>query len=143
MIDRELIFYETSLGELGEIKTEIVSEIERHHISRLSHLGKTAREFNIDIGKVWHHNVSPYAMDEDYQNPDFKTLEKMYAVGRNMAIDMMDLSNAANRLKDYLGRKEKTKKSGIGDKPNITINIDGDVSGNLVVGDDNELSEKS
>src|SRR5688572_26575135 len=64
MIERELIFYKTSLEEISEIKTEMNSEVENHHISRLDHLGKTAHEFNIDIGKIWHLNVSQYAVDE-------------------------------------------------------------------------------
>jgi hypothetical protein len=96
-------FYETSIGEITEIIAGINTEIEPHHINRVRALGKSANELNRRFGYVWHRGD----VHKDYENPEFSIVEQMYGRGRDMAVDMMDLTNLAVRLEDFVGRKGK------------------------------------
>jgi len=97
-------FYETSIKEITEILEGISAEVELHHITRLRSLGESATKLNHRFGNVWHRGD----VREDYGNPEFTMIERMYAEGRDMAIDMMDLINLAVRLEEFVGRKGKT-----------------------------------
>ncbi len=99
-----LKFYETSIVEIGSIIHDLESEVQENHISRLRSLAKTAHDLNIDFGRVWHQEYKP----KDYGEPNFSNVEKIYALGRDMVVDMLDLSNAAARLEDFIGMKSGT-----------------------------------
>jgi hypothetical protein len=99
-----LKFYETSITEISGIIQDLETEVQENHISRLRSLAKTADDLNIDFGRVWHREYKP----KDYGEPNFSNVEKIYALGRDMVVDMLDLSNAAARLEDYLGMKSGT-----------------------------------
>jgi hypothetical protein len=101
-----LKFYRTALSEIREIRNEIPLDIKQHHVARLARLGKTSRELDLEFGSAWHKKIDPYTTNDDYRNPNFQMLERMYARGRDMAIDTIDLSNVAARLADYVGRKQ-------------------------------------
>jgi len=105
-------FYETSNAEIDEITQNLEIDVQQHQIARLRSLAKTAHELNLDFGRVWHREYGP----KDYGNPNFLSVERIYARGRGMVVDMLDLSNAAARLEAFLGMKsgkvdqEKPKK---------------------------------
>jgi len=97
-----LKFLQTSESELQDICMEVNQEVQKHHVVRIDSLYRTAKELNIQFGKTWHscnYNIA------DYTEPNFLALEKLYQQGRNMAADMLDLGNLANRLRDFVGRK--------------------------------------
>jgi hypothetical protein len=135
LLARAVKFYETSLNEIVEIREQIPIEVESHHVNRLRSLGNTSHELNLEFGDVWHHDVRP----KDYGESNFMIFEKLYIDGRELSIDMEDLSNVAARLEDFVGRKGRANKLA----NNINVNIGRDFSGNLIVGDDNEAKNES
>ncbi len=94
-------FYDTSIKEINEILGEIQVEVQSHHISRLRRLSECAVKLNIEYGRVWHQEY----IYKDYGEPNFRILESMYAEGRDMAVDMLDLSGVVARLTDFVGKK--------------------------------------
>lgn len=101
MIEYALKHYKTAQSELKEIKASIENSVEKHHVTRLSSLAKNAHEINIDLGKVWHQQYE----NKEYGDENFSIVENIYADSRDMAVNMLDLSNIASRLKDFIGRK--------------------------------------
>jgi len=119
LIQRSIKFYNTSIQEISEIVKEIQEEVRSDHVRRLCTLSKTARKLNNDYGTIWHQKYD----NKEYNNKYFKLVEELYREGRQMAIDMLDLSNIAVRLKDFIGKKTKPKQKAWYDifelKPNI------------------------
>ena len=99
-------FYDTSIREISEMVKEIQEEVRSDHIARIRRLYKTASELDRDYGRIWHQNYR----HKEYGNKDFKLVEDLYAQGRDMAIDMRDLSNLAARLEDFVGKKAQPKR---------------------------------
>ena len=99
-------FFETSLEELGGITKELGIEVQDNHISRINSLAKTAGKLSRDFGQTWNREYGP----KDYGEPNFNNVEEIYRLGRGMAVDMVDLSNVAARLKDFLGMKSENNK---------------------------------
>jgi len=94
-------FYDTCIKEIKEILSEMLLEIQQHHVTRIQSLYTTADELNLRFGDVWHREYKP----KEYGNENFWLVEQMYAKGRDMSVDMLDLSNLAARLKDFVGKK--------------------------------------
>jgi hypothetical protein len=104
LVGYALKFYQTSEKELAEILEDIkTAEIQTNHVTRLSSMAETADKLNRRYGAVWHKE----SFFKDYQNPDFRRVEKIYAKGRDMAVDMLDLDSLAIRLNVFIGRKGK------------------------------------
>ena len=106
IVEYALKHYKTTQSELKEIKEEIENSVEEHHVKRISSMAKVAHEINIDIGKRWHNDY----LKKDYGNKDFSIVERIYADTRDMAVNLLDLSNISARLKDYVGRTNKDVK---------------------------------
>ncbi len=132
---RAHMFYTTALTEINEIRDQMPLEVQPNHVTRLERIGKTSYEINMEWGDTWHNRMKP----KQYGDPNFIILEDLYAKSRDMAVDLMDLSNVADRLKDYIGRKGKLGQNNLG-ASNINVNIGRDFSGNLIVGSDNEAN---
>lgn len=116
--------YKTTQEELSEIANEIDIEVKEHHIRRLQKIASVASEINIDIGKIWHQQYDC----KDYGNCNFKIVERIYCDARDMAVNLLDMSNIAGRLNDYVGKTNKTNvmKSesfsiNVSDSNNVTI----------------------
>ena len=76
-----------------------------HHCARLRKIGVRSHKLNLDFATLWNKG---YPDDKkDYDNPLFKKVETLYSEGRDMAIGLMDLSNLAERLNDYIGKSIK------------------------------------
>jgi hypothetical protein len=103
-----LKFYETSLEEIREILDGVQNKVERNHVARLRTLARTAIKLNRRFGQAWHQYPWEVAKQKQYGKPNFKILEGMYEVGRDMAVGMLDLGNLANRLNDFVGRGSRT-----------------------------------
>lgn len=116
-------FYDTCIKEIKEILSEMLSEIQQNHITRIQRMYKTADELNLQFGDVWHRDYKP----KEYGNENFRLVEQMYAKGRDMSVYMLDLSNVAERLKDFVGKKnyglQKTNLDLKNVHPNISILI--------------------
>jgi hypothetical protein len=99
--------YETAIVEFEEIKKELKNEVKEHHIKQLSKIATVAREINFDIGKIWHQQYD----DKEYGDKDFLIVERIYGDTRDMAVNLIDVSNMANRLKDFIGKTKNMQKN--------------------------------
>ena len=92
--------YDTVIVELKDIHKDINNEVKEHHVKRLQKISTTAQEINMSIGKIWHQEYD----NKDYDNPNFRIVERIYCDTRDMAVNLLDISNIAERLKDYIGK---------------------------------------
>ncbi|OHB97091.1 MAG: hypothetical protein A2W74_04860 [Planctomycetes bacterium RIFCSPLOWO2_12_38_17] len=125
--------YKTAQEELAEIPKEIQSEVREHHCKRLQRLSAVASEINRDIGKIWHQQYN----GKEYKNEDFQIVENIYCDTRNMAVNLLDTSNIAERLNDFIGKTKVTmeKNQNLGGISNTTF---GDNT-TIIVGDHNQV----
>ncbi|MBA4320141.1 MAG: hypothetical protein C0412_17210 [Flavobacterium sp.] len=98
-------FFERSNKEISEINKEIGEEVQTHHVTRLNTIGIKASEINRQIGALWNREYPGQL--KDYQNPNFRKVEKLYNNSRDAVADLLDLTNLASRLQDYIGKKMK------------------------------------
>lgn len=131
IIAYSLKHYKTAKDELSEISKEIQNEVREHHCKRLQRLSTVANEINRDIGKIWHQDYGA----KQYGNTDFRIVERIYGDTRDMAVNLLDTSNIAERLTDFIGKTKTTmdKNQNIGDISNTTF---GD-NATIIVGDNN------
>lgn len=47
--------------------------------------------------------------NKQYGTKEFTTVERIYSDTRDMAVNLLDMSNMANRLKDYIGKENINK----------------------------------
>lgn len=136
IVSYSLKHYKTSQAELKEIADEIQIEVREHHYKRLQRIATVADEINISIGKIWHQEYDR----KEYGNSDFRIVEDIYGDTRDMAVNLLDISNIASRLQDFIGKTKitmdnKTNNSG------FSGNVIGDnFSGNtIIIGDHNQV----
>ena len=110
MIAYSLKHFRTAKTEFNDILSDIEYEIKEHHYTRLLRIGNVASEINIDIGKLWHQDYN--LTFQDYGNEEFAKVETVYAITRDTAVNLLDISNLAVRLKDFIGKTNlKMKKN--------------------------------
>jgi len=93
--------YNTSIEEFEDIRKDLLLEVKEHHVKRLEKISKVAQEINVDIGKIWHREYD----NKNYGNPNFRFVEDIYGDTRDMAVNLLDISNIAERLRDFVGKK--------------------------------------
>ena len=103
-----LKFYKTSVKEISGMLPEFGKEVRRDHVARIKTLFKVAAELNRDFGIAWHQHYEK----KEYGKDEFKLVQKLYREGRGMAIDMLDLSNLAKRLEDFVGKRSENVNGG-------------------------------
>jgi hypothetical protein len=96
-----LKFFDTSVKEILQINIELLIEVKEYHIRQLRKMAKVARDLNSSFGTTWHNDYG----FKDYSNSDFRIVELIYAKGRDMVVNMLDISNMASRLEDYVGKQ--------------------------------------
>lgn len=123
--------FKTAQEELSEIAQEIQLEVREHHCKRLQRIATVADEINVDIGQIWHNRYN----GKEYGNPDFMIVEDIYGDTRDMAVNLLDISNIASRLKDFIGKTKITmeKNQNLGGISHTTF---GD-NATIIVGDQN------
>ena len=127
--------YRTTVTELGEIVEEIKNEVQEHHFRRLQRISKVANEINSEIGQVWNRKYDDKI--KDYGEKKFLQVEQVYSDTRDMAVNLLDISNIASRLKDYIGKNNNMgNKNKLGDLSNNTFN--GHTT--IIVGDNNKVN---
>lgn len=92
--------FNTAITEFEEIINDLQIEVKPHHILRLQRISNVAGKINVDIGKVWHQKY----LRKDYSNDNFRIVEEIYSGTRDMAVNLLDTSNIAERLKDFIGK---------------------------------------
>jgi len=108
LVAYSMTFYKTSLSEISEMLVQFTREVKNGHVVRIKKLGKLAGEINRDFGLAWNRDYGR----KEYGKEEFKLVEKIYEEGRGMAIDMLDLSNVAERLEDFVGTKGEAANEG-------------------------------
>lgn len=99
--------FNTVITEFEDIPKDLIIEVEDHHITRLNKIAKVSQEINVDIGKVWHQEYD----NKEYGEDNFRLVENIYADTRDMAVNLLDIANLAERLKDFIGRKGNRMKT--------------------------------
>ena len=92
--------YNTAITE--EIHKDLKNEVKEHHIKRLRKISTVSREINVSIGRIWHQEYD----NDDYDNSNFRIVERIYCDTRDMAVNLLDISNVAERLNDYIGKSK-------------------------------------
>ena len=128
--------YKTTQAELQEIANEIQIEVREHHFKRLQRIATVADEINVNIGRIWNQEYD----GKEYGNSDFEIVENIYGDTRDMAVNLLDISNIASRLHDFIGKTKITmenKTKSIGFSGNV---IGDNFSGNtIIIGDHNQV----
>ena len=135
IVGYSLKHYETVASECSDIISDIKKRrVEEHHCNRLIKTAEVSQKINVDIGKYWNNKNEIY---KNYDDPNFRFIENIYADTRDAAIYFLELENIAIRLTDFIG-----KTSGMEDKQPST-NFQGAQFGHntvIVVGDNNVVS---
>jgi hypothetical protein len=92
--------YDTTIIELNDIYKDLNIEVKEHHIKRLERIGTVAFEINVNIGRTWHNQYN----SKDYGNKNFRIVESIYIDTRNTVVNLLDMSNIAARLNDFIGK---------------------------------------
>ena len=103
IIGYALRLYNTTKSEFNDIIEDIQFEVAEHHCRRLNKIAETAQEVNVDIGQVWHRKYD----NKEYGNDDFRKVENIYGFTRDVAANLTDTYNIAERLKDFIGKSNK------------------------------------
>ena len=101
-------YIERSKDEIKEISKEIQNEIQQNHVSRLRKIGIKADELNRELGQMWNREYPDRL--KDYNNNDFRKVETLYGKSRDAAANLLDLTNLASRLQDFIGWKRADEK---------------------------------
>ena len=102
IVQYSLKHFKTSKTELESIGKELRVEVKQNHCKRLRSIAIVAYDINIDIGKIWNNDMTI----QDYGNPDFELIPRIYADTRDMAVNLLDMSNISSRLEDFVGMKK-------------------------------------
>lgn len=98
--------FQTAISEFDDIRKDLLIEVKEHHIKRLNKISQVAQEINVDIGRIWHQEYH----DKEYGQQNFGIVEDIYADTRDMAVNLLDTANIAERLQDYIGKQNKPPK---------------------------------
>jgi hypothetical protein len=103
IISYSLRHFQTAISEFDDIRKDLLIEVREHHIKRLNKISIVAQEINVDIGKIWQQQYH----NKEYGQENFRIVEDIYADTRDMAVNLLDTANIAERLQDYIGIQNK------------------------------------
>lgn len=133
-INSTISFCKTISSDLQRVLEAINSgKIGRSEISLLKNIGKKSNEYNVEIYPRSYRGDNSYW--HDYGNPLFKIVEEMYAEGRDFFVTLQDVSNAADRLEDYMSDLKEINQYN-------NISISGNVSNSEFIQGDNSIINK-
>lgn len=107
IIAYSLRHFNTVISELSDIEKDLINEGQQNHLERLRKIATVAQEINIDIGKIWHQQYD----NKEYGSESFRVVEDIYADTRDMAVNLLDIENIAERLDDFIGKKKPEMKT--------------------------------
>jgi len=100
--------YNTTISEFEDIIKDIKIEVKEHHIIRLKKISSVAQKINEDIGKIWHKKY----FNKEYGDLNFTIIERIYGDTRDMSVNLLDTENIAERLNDFIGRRNPSITTG-------------------------------
>lgn len=89
---------ETALEDIKYVLSEIDEEIKENHVNILKRIGINGSNFNKEIGQAKGLGGRHLADGAEYE---------LYCKLRDSMINLIDLSDLSNRLKDFVGKKKK------------------------------------
>lgn len=93
-MDYAVKYYNTTIKQLDDIYIDLQYEVKEHHIKRLENIASVAHDINKRIGIIWHQKYE----DKEYETLAFRIVERIYNNTRDMAVNLLDISNMAFRL---------------------------------------------
>lgn len=99
------------------LKSISTDKISKREVDLLKNIGKISIEENRKYKPIYHSALEHWS-GEQYGNPNFQKIERLYAEGKDLFGTLMDASNAAERLKDYMSNERQQHQQ-------ITITGDG------------------
>ncbi|SJN46591.1 hypothetical protein FM120_18260 [Sphingobacterium faecium PCAi_F2.5] len=103
IISYSIRHFQTAISEFDDIRKDLIIEVKEHHIKRLKKISLVAQKINVDIGKIWHQEYD----NKEYGQQNFRIVVKIYEDTRDMAVNLLDTANIAERLQDYIGKQNK------------------------------------
>ena len=97
--------YDTTVKELNELYIDLQYEVKENHVKRLKRIASVAGDIYGRIGEIWHQKYN----NKEYGRPDFCLVEQIYGNTRDMAANLLDISNMASRLNDFIGKDNMKK----------------------------------
>lgn len=91
IVDYAVKYYDTTIKDLDDIYIDLQYEVKKHHIKRLENIASVAHDINKRIGIIWHQKCE----DKEYGTLDFRIVERIYNNTRDMAVNLLDISNMA------------------------------------------------
>lgn len=99
------------------LKSISTDKISKREVDLLKNIGKISIEENKKYKPIYRIALEHWS-GEQYGDPNFQKIEKLYAEGKDLFGTLMDASNAAERLKDYMSDERQQHQQ-------ITITGDG------------------
>lgn len=75
-------------------------------VNLLNNIGRISILSNHQFGTVYHDIVDRWS-GANFQDSNFLMIERLYHEGRDVFVSLMDASNAAERLKDYMSDRHQ------------------------------------
>lgn len=106
IISYSITHFNTAISEFEDIVRDIKLEVKEHHVKRLKKIYTVSQEINVNVGKIWHKEYGY----KNYGNEDFGLVEQIYCDTRDMAVNLLDTANIAERLHDFIGKTSPNMK---------------------------------
>jgi S1-C subfamily serine protease len=92
--------FDTAYREISVIVVDITTgAVNESHITRLRQIAKSSHETSNSMGAIWNNDTRW----KDYDKKWFRLTERLYCESRDTCNDMIDISNLAGRLNDFIG----------------------------------------
>jgi len=98
----------TFISDFNSILESISQDrIYMRDVRLLKNIGKYSIENNSTYGRIYHEALGDWREMPDYNDPNFNAVERLYGDGRDLFVTLMDASNAAERLRDYMSNEHQ------------------------------------
>lgn len=107
MYERATRKLNTFISDLNVIINSINTDsIFIRDVNLLNNIGRISILSNHQFGMVYHDIIDRWN-GANFQDPKFLMIERLYLEGRDVFVSLMDASNAAERLKDYMSNRHQ------------------------------------
>lgn len=103
IINFSLTHFTTAIAEFRNLTKDLKNEVKEHHIDRLIMIAEVSHEINEKIGRIWHEDY----INKEYGNANFEKVETIYQDTRDLAVNLLDTQNIANKLTALIGYRSR------------------------------------
>ncbi|MCQ4090911.1 MULTISPECIES: hypothetical protein [Exiguobacterium] len=98
----------TFISDFNSILSSISEDkIYMRDVRLLKNIGTYSIENNNTFGRVYHASFDDWIEMPNHSDINFKAVERLYGDGRDLFVTLMDASNAAERLRDYMSNEHQ------------------------------------